>query len=60
MDAIDINILNDIKSDGIAYYRLPDDMYEFFKEVEATETILGFTWDGSRDFGIIVQNKEDH
>lgn len=57
MEAIDINI-TEVKSDGIAYYRLPDDVYEFFKKVSADRQVIGFEWDGSRNFGLITKIKE--
>lgn len=56
MNAIDIE-LNDIRSDGVAYYRLPDRMYLFFQLVEKDKRIIGFEWDGSRNFGLIVLKK---
>lgn len=57
--AIDINVPTDIpvKSEGVAYYRLPDHLFEFLKLCQDKHGILGFEWRfGERNFGIILRN----
>lgn len=60
LKAIDIDIPVDmpVKSEGIAYYRLSDEVLEFFRLCEAKHGILGFEWDGSRNFGVILKYPE--
>jgi len=58
MIAIDIKLVS-IKSDGTAYYRLPDNLFEFFKKCEKKHKIIGFEWDGSRNFGVILKDKNE-
>lgn len=41
-------------SDGVAYYRLPDAMYEFLCLCAKKHGIIGFEFDGSRNFGVIL------
>lgn len=53
LKAIDIE-LKEVKSKGVAYYRLDDGLYQFLKKVEEKEKIIGFEYDGSRNFGIIL------
>lgn len=57
--AIDINIPADefVKSTGTAYYRLDDGLYNFILECMEEHDILGFAWEGTRNFGIILKDK---
>jgi hypothetical protein len=55
--AIDISLPTEVKSSGVAYYRLNDDMYDFMNKVLDKNTILGFEWNGSRNFGFIFKEK---
>ena len=55
--AIDIN-LSKVKNDETAYYRLTKEMKEFLKKCQEKNNIIGFTWDGSFNFGIILKNKK--
>lgn len=56
--AIDIDLPADveIKSEGDAYYRLPDHLFEFLEICEKKHGILGFKWDGTRNFGVMLKN----
>lgn len=60
--ALDIQMPVDteIKSEGVAYYRLPDGLHEFLKLCMDKHGILGFEYDGSRNFGVILRNPENH
>ena len=56
--AIDIN-LNEVKSKGVAYYRLTKDMKEFLDKCLEENDIVGFEWEkGSFNFGIILADKK--
>ena len=56
--AIDIQMPADVRfeSEGIAYYRLENGLYEFLKLCMEKHGILGFEYDGSRNFGVILRN----
>jgi len=54
--AIDIE-LSEVKSAGVAYYRLPDHLFDFLKLCQEKHGIVGFEWDGSRNFGVIIKNE---
>lgn len=55
INAIDVSIAGEVKSKGIAYYRIEDGLYEFLKEVGEKEKIIGFEYEpGSRNFGLIL------
>jgi hypothetical protein len=54
--AIDIN-KNEVKSNGIAYYRLPKELKEFFELCEEKNNIVGFEWNGTYNFGVILEEK---
>ena len=58
LKAIDINLPADtpIQSEGVAYYRLDNGLYEFLKLCKEKHGLLGFEWDGSRNFGVILKN----
>lgn len=60
LQTIDITIPADtpVQSEGTAYYRLPDDMYKFFHLCEEKHGIMGFEWDGSRNFGVILKRNK--
>jgi len=43
---------------GIAYYRLPREMKDFFEKCLENTEIVGFEWErGSYNFGIILSDK---
>lgn len=56
--AIDIDLPADtpIGSEGVAYYRLTKEMKEFMTLCEEKHGIMGFEWDGSFNFGIILKD----
>jgi N-acetylmuramoyl-L-alanine amidase CwlA len=55
--SIDIN-LNEVKSKGVAYYRLTKEMKEFFEKCLEESDIVGFEWEkGSFNFGVILADK---
>ena len=57
--AIDIN-LNEVKIKGTAYYRLTEQMKEFFEKCLEKSDIIGFEWEeGSFNFGIILADKSN-
>ena len=57
--AIDIN-LNEVQSDGTAYYRLNKDFKEFLEKCLEKHDIIGFEWEEkSWNFGIILKNKNE-
>lgn len=41
-------------SEGTAYVRLSNELYDFFKLCEEKHGVVGFEWDGSRNFGLIL------
>lgn len=57
--AIDIEIPADtpVKSSGTAYYRLDDGFLNFLKKCAEKHTIMGFEFDGGRNFGVILRDK---
>lgn len=57
--AIDIDLPADtpIQSSGIAYYRLTKEMKEFMEKCMEKHDIIGFEWDGSFNFGVILKEK---
>lgn len=56
LKAIDIN-LDQVESVGVAYYRIGDPFIQFLKKCELEHEIIGFEYDGSRNFGIILGKK---
>lgn len=57
LKAIDIEVSQDdieVQSEGVAYYRLPDDIFSFLTVCQERHGILGFEWDGTRNFGVIL------
>lgn len=58
LKAIDISLPADtpLQSEGVAYYRLPDGLFEFLKLCQEKHGIMGFEYDGSRNFGVILKN----
>lgn len=54
LKAVDINE-DVVLSQGIVYFRLDDNLFEFLKLCEEKHGILGFEWDGSRNFGLILR-----
>ena len=61
IDAIDILISTPFSPAGIAYYRLPNEVMEFFKLCQTKHMIAGFTWDSDepRNFGVILKHERD-
>lgn len=56
--AIDIT-KNEVKSCGVAYYRLTKDMKEFLELCKQKHNIIGFEWeDGNYNFGVILGDKD--
>ena len=47
------------KDEKTAYIRLPDVVYELMKKLENEHKIIGFDYDGSRNFGIVVEDKDE-
>lgn len=60
MKAIDIN-LNEVKSEGVAYFRLTKEAKEFLEVCEKKHGIIGFEWDSESpwNFGVILNKKEE-
>lgn len=54
LKAIDIN-LDKVESEGIAYYRIDPDFKEFLQKCEEKHGIIGFEYDGSFNFGVILK-----
>ncbi len=54
--AIDIN-LNKVESTKIAYYRLDDGLFQFIEKCMEENKVIGFAWEGDRNFGIILADK---
>lgn len=49
----------EIKSDGVAFYRLPKEMKDFLAKVEKENKIIGFEYNsGEWNFGVILQKKD--
>lgn len=44
--------------EGIAYYRLPEEMKAFYDKVSSIYDVVGFEYDGGFNFGFIVSKKE--
>jgi hypothetical protein len=57
VNAIDIELSTGVQSKGVAYYRLPDHLFDFLKKVEAEHRIIGFEWTGDRNLGVILGEK---
>lgn len=60
LKAIDINQPADtpIESDGVAFYRLPNEIFDFLTLCQTKHGVLGFEWDGTRNFGVILRKAE--
>lgn len=58
--AIDIAIPPDQATpfEGIAYFRIDPKMRDFIQKCEDKHGVLGFQWDGSLNFGVILKEKE--
>lgn len=54
--AIDIEIPIG-QSDGVAYYRVPPHFKDFLLKCEEEHDIVGFEWDGTLNFGVILKKK---
>ena len=49
---------DEVKSKGVAYYRLSKDIKEFFEKCLEKNDIIGFEWEeGSFNFGVILGEK---
>ena len=58
MIAIDIELSEVVESKGTAYYRLPDNFFEFLKKCEEENVIIGFEYEsGNRNFGVILKQR---
>jgi hypothetical protein len=58
LEAIDINV-DIVESKGIAYFRIDDILFDFMKKCDEKHRIIGFEWDGSRNFGVILGESEN-
>lgn len=59
MEAIDVKLgMTEVHSTGIAYYRLGDEMYEFLRKCAEKHEIVGFEYEGDRNFGVILGDKK--
>ena len=64
MRAIDIT-KNEVKSQGVAYYRIPGDFREFLFKCRQKHSIVGFEWNGGEgddngwNFGVILSDKKN-
>ena len=56
LKAIDIK-LNKAESDGVAYYRIDPEFKNFLKLCQEKHGIIGFEYDGSFNFGVILAKK---
>lgn len=55
LKAIDIDIaLDKVESDGVAYYRIDPKFKEFLQKCDDKHGIIGFEYDGSFNFGVIL------
>jgi len=54
--AIDIN-LPVAASKGTAYYRIDPQVRDFMRKCMEKHEVIGFEWDGSLNFGIILGEK---
>ncbi len=56
IEAIDITIATPFKGEGVAYYRLPDDLVKFLELCHEKHRVAGFEWDSEspRNFGVIL------
>lgn len=55
LSAIDVSISGQVQSKGVVYGVLTGELLKLFQEVADNEVIVGFEWDGTDKFGIIVQ-----
>ncbi len=56
LQTLDINLDTPISSSGTAFYRLPKEMKEFLEKCQKEHRIIGFEWDGSYNFGVILKD----
>jgi len=57
--ALDLEIETPCQVVGVAYYRLPKEVKEFFELCEAKHGIAGFEWEvGSWNFGVMLKNND--
>lgn len=45
--------------DAEAYYRMPDEMLEFIKIYTKDHEVLGFVFDGTTNFGVLLKKKPE-
>lgn len=57
LKTLDIN-LKEAKSDGVAYYRLEPKFRDFIELCFKERSVIGFEYDGSLNFGIILGEKK--
>ena len=51
-----INIkLDEAENEGVAYYRITPEFLEFLKKCDEKFGIIGFEYDGSLNFGVILK-----
>jgi len=56
---LDIRLNADMyHSEGTAYYRLPNDFFEFLQLCKKKHGISGFEWNGDRNIGVILDHPE--
>lgn len=52
--AIDIELDNP-ETDARASFRIPDDMIAFIQNLEKDHKIVGFEWNGTKEFDILLK-----
>lgn len=57
IQTLDLTIETPYQGGGVAYYRLPNDVMEFFKLCQEKHGVVGFEWDPEdpRIFGLILK-----
>ena len=48
-----------VSSSGTAYYRLTPEFKKFLEKCQEKNDIIGFEWDGSFNFGVILKGREE-
>ena len=56
LEAIDLQ-LTDFTVDAEATYRIPDEMVAFIAKLEAEHRVIGFRWNGTYQFDILLARK---
>lgn len=52
--AIDVKLTDQFESSGTAFFRLDEHMREFLKKCQEKTPIIGFSWDGGWNFGVVL------